>query len=389
MWEGDDLEAEHELLLGAAGTAVGAVPERVSEPAGTTAFDWQTVRELADRHGLLPQLHRYVEAQPALEPPSELRTAIADAATTTRFQNLHLADVLHDVLDYCEACSTRVLPVKGPIVADRAYGNLAGRPFSDLDLLVPSADLAATARTLQDEGFSLTTDLGPYGLEDATGEHRHLAFPQEISLASESGAEIELRHANADQFGDARLAIDELWRDRSTIEVAGRDLPALSPTDRYVFLSYHGSKHAWRRLEWLASLAGVVQRGEVDWEAARQRSRDRNLLEECYLGALLVATVFDADVPAAVERDARSADRVPEAAETVLEGLATDPLARPSDVDVQRFRGRLRGDRLRRYARFATTATLFDYRVLPLPRSLWPTYRVIRPVRMAVRRTGV
>lgn len=394
MWDDVDASSEVELLVRAAAAAAGSdrghgsVHDRDTGGDGSAAIDWETVLDLTERHGLVPSLDQYLDEVQSLDPPSEVRSAITEATTETRLNNLHLADVLHSLVDAFETASPRVLAVKGPVVAEAAYGSLSGRPFADLDLLTVSDDVPETGHILLDEGFELVTELGPYDLEDADRDHRHVAFPQELKFLGPNGAVVELRHVSHDRFGTATLAIEDLWRERESVDVAGRPVPTLSQTDRLVFLSYHGSKHAWSRLEWLAGLAGVVRRRDVDWEAARRRARERNLANELSLGAFLASDVLDADVPDHVEREARETERVVDAARWVIDQLVEEPSTYPEQIDRQRFCGRLRGDRSKRYVRFATKADCFEYSKLPLPEPLWPTYYVYRPVRLLASQIG-
>lgn len=378
------LDPEFSLLVRASAGAVGsgAVHDDATHP-DDGSIDWEYVYSLAHRHGVGAHLDEYLDTVSSLDPPDEMRSAVADDAVELRHRNLQFAGEMHAVVDALESVDVRVLPFKGPVVATVAYDDLGSRLFGDVDALVPPDDIPTAVPALDELGYTLQTDLGPYAIDEIPAGSRGASFPfpGELTFENDDGIELELRIDHGDRYSDARLDVADLWENRTRVSVAGRECPALSPTDRLVVLTNHGSKHAWRRLESLAGVAGAANRTDADWHEARDRARERGTLRELYLGVLLTVEFFDAGIPEDIEREASADERAAAVAETIRERYATEPMRALSEFERQRVLGRLRGDRATRYVRYVTDPTAGDYQFVSLPEPLWPLYRVVRPIR--------
>ena len=56
----------------------------------------------------------------------------------------------------------------------------------------------------------------------------------------------------------------------------GREVPALSVQDELILISIHAAKHFWTRLMWVADVAALVSRQNVDWDRAIAAAREVN-----------------------------------------------------------------------------------------------------------------
>lgn len=375
---------EVRLLLDASRAVVSSDDHCESAlPIDTSSIDWEYTHRLARRHGLLSQLYGYLDDVES-DVPSDTRSALSDEALEIQHRNLRYAGEMDRLLNSFDESGVRALPFKGPVVAILGYGDLGLRSFGDLDFLVPPADIPAAAAVLEEKGYTVDTDLGPYTLQYVADDpHGHIfPFPGEIEFVHEERElYVEIRFARGGLYGGGRLGLEELWDDRTTESIVGRDCPVLSSTDRLVLLTSHGSKHMWYRLEWLAGLVAVARRTNGDWHDARDRARDRGTLSELYLGVLLAIELFDATIPEDLEGEARRYDRAAAATTEIIDRYAREPMVIPSEAQLRHSRGELRGDLPVRYLRFGTRPTIEDYRSVSLPEPLWPLYRFVRIVR--------
>jgi hypothetical protein len=144
----------------------------------------------------------------------------------------------------------RALPLKGPLLAERLYGDPGLRPSEDIDVLVPVADLERAGRSLGELGYLRAGDRG--GAEPPTLHHTYVSpadlpavdlhwrihwyeqrFAPEMLAAAEPGPDGALRPAPAhelasllvfyarDGFAGLRLAADIA----RFVELHGSDLP--------------------------------------------------------------------------------------------------------------------------------------------------------------------
>jgi hypothetical protein len=108
---------------------------------------------------------------------------------------------------------------------------------------------------------------------------------------------IELHWRLAPRSLTAGPSFEELWARRATLRLAGSDVPVLGSEDLLVALCVHGSKHRWKRLEWICAVAELVRSTALDWDAVRERARRAKCSRMLRLGLTLVHDLFEAPLP--------------------------------------------------------------------------------------------
>lgn len=208
------------------------------------------------------------------------------------FHRQHLA-ALHELerlVEAFEQAAIPVIPLKGPLLAEALYRDPGGRPFTDLDLLVPP--------THAEPAVELLSGLG----------YRHLGY--ERTLAHERA------HAGAACFvpppsdpdrmpvdlhwsllsfpgGFAPRGIDHpgVWQRASETATLGRRVLQLADDDLALYLALHlAVHHPLTGLRWRLELAVFIgRRGDrVNWQALARRARACGVSGALYFG--LVAT---------------------------------------------------------------------------------------------------
>lgn len=123
-------------------------------PDGRTAGDWNRIVRDALPHGLGPWLYRSLERSGALgELPEDAAERLRGEALGVAARNLMLQDELVTLLRACAERGVACVPLRGLALAERLYGDTAGRPMGDLDLLVRKDELPRVSRILRDLGF--------------------------------------------------------------------------------------------------------------------------------------------------------------------------------------------------------------------------------------------
>src|SRR5207245_6416128 len=102
---------------------------------------------------MLPLLHYHLRAIGDGAVPAPVRDALRRRAEADARRNLRLAGELVRLLDRFARHGVAAVPYKGPLLAVRCYGDLALRPFRDLDFLIRPHDLAQAERALADHGY--------------------------------------------------------------------------------------------------------------------------------------------------------------------------------------------------------------------------------------------
>lgn len=387
MGQAEPRKLEAELILACARVSSGAVEERRIEALLERPLDWDRLVQAAERHAVVPLLHRHLSSRGGV--PAEVRRRLRIAAEQTARRNLFWAGELLRLLRRCEAEGIAALPWKGPTLALAAYGNLGLRPFTDLDVLVLREDVPSVTRLLLDEGYRpwLPLTLLKRHLWASLWHQCEAAFTH-----PRTGVVVDLHWAITLPSFPFPLEVASLWERREARRFCGAMVPQLAPVDSLLTLCVHGCKEYWRRLGWVCDIAALVQRnqdliGGETLEYACELGAERMLL----LGLFLAHELLDTTAPENVLKRAR-ADRV-------LTRLARDTreqLFRESNVFFSSPKGILYHLRMRerRRDRFRYLFGQFlprwaDWVWIPLPRALAPLYFVLRPLRLLAKYAGL
>jgi hypothetical protein len=164
---------------------------------------------------------------------------------------------------------------------------------------------------------------------------------------------------------------------------------ALAPEDILLYICVHGAKHGWITLEWICDVAETIRaQPEIDFrqvldEAGACGSR-RMFLTGIRLAHELVGAPVS-DYLIAIARDDRAVGAL---AARIANQLFNGAVQRHPDFDPWAVPLRsISGTRARvtYLVRRILAPSMGDYQLIPLPRTLFPLYWVIRPFRMAVQ----
>jgi len=375
-------DAEGEILLRAARVRLRAEDRARLRALASGPVDWPRVLALGWRHGLLPLLNLHLgDAAPERVPPP-VREELRRSAEETARAGLRLTAALLRLLDRMDAAGVRALPYKGPVLAVQAYGSVGLRPFADLDVLVPPAELDRAAAVLTAEGYRPRYRFTPR--QDAAFRRVDGDYPWEHP---ETGALVELHaRVSSRRFG-VPLETEALWARAVRVPLGGRSVPAPGPEDHLLVLAVHGCKHRWERLEWICGVAELLRGGEADGDALLERARGVGAERMLLLALALARGLLDAPLPAAVSARVAADPEAGALAAEVARGLFGRPDPSPTAGNLL-FNLRAQqgwAGRLRYAARWLVVPTPEDWKRVPLPDALFPAYAALRPLRLAAR----
>jgi hypothetical protein len=117
-------------------------------------IDWQLVAHLAQVQAVIPLVYRYLTAELEGAPRAVATNSLRPAFYGNSVRSLHLARELIRLTALLERGGVEPLALKGPALAVAAYGAIAQRQFSDLDLLVRASEVPHTVEMLEKEGYA-------------------------------------------------------------------------------------------------------------------------------------------------------------------------------------------------------------------------------------------
>lgn len=376
-----DAAPEAALVLLAARAAVDAsAPDGVAA-AVARGVDWDAALALAEKNRLTPLLHRLLAGR--AEVPETVRTTLRAAYAANAGEALRLSGELRRLVSALEQAGVAALAYKGPALAVLAYGEVALRTYSDLDLLVAPGDVPRASRALAERGYAAAYSFSP------AQERLFLAVDGDVPFHHPHTATlVELHTRVSSARFCVRLPTVELMARARPVSIGGGTVPALADDDLFLALCAHGAKHRWVRLEWLASASALAARARVDLRALVHRAGEAGGRRTVLLALHLAGTTLGLPLPPPLAEAAAADPEVPSLAEEAR-GLWFAPAeAEESTAANLRFNYRLcdgRTDRARYAARWLFTPTPEDWSWLRLPGPLAPAYRALRPLRLALR----
>lgn len=252
---------ENRVLLFCAGEA--AHPDELALVLGEVA-DWSSLLLRLQNHRLLLLFWRRLVGREGPVPREILRD-LEDRCEQALHQNLFLVAELQKVCAFLDEQGFRVLSYKGPSVALSAYKSLAARSFVDLDLLIGPSDRQKLVAALKPQGFKpivTRTPLSPL-------IRRRPGDDYEVPLLSADGLSVlDVHWAIAAPFESFPLEFEGMWARRVAV-ASLNGVFTLCREDLIIALAFHGFKHLWQELEWLACLLALLLTGRdepLNWE---------------------------------------------------------------------------------------------------------------------------
>ncbi len=348
-------------------------------------LDWPALSELANRRGLLPLLYRSLNRVDDGRVPAAVLAQLKAQYQANARRNIAFTRELLRLLARLEQHGIPALPYKGPALAVAAYGDLALRQFTDLDILVRPEDTGRAKALLEAAGYRFSGGLTPgqTALYAASTNHHHFALQRP---AGHITVELHWHIAPAIFVPAAKSA--PLWQRQTTLRLPGAVIPTFDPVDLLLLLAMHGGKHGWDRLGLVADLAELLRRqaGRFDPAELLARAKQTQQTRRLRLALWLAHHLLAAPLPDLL--------RPTPAEDAATARLAARPLAHllgqiewpPGSLSRLRWQQQLfdrRLDRWRYPLELLTAPTLIEWSQQALPARLNGLYRLWRPLRLA------
>ncbi len=373
-------EREHQLIFCIARRNLNNQQQSILRDLLSKSPDWQYVIDLADSHGLLSLLHHQLLSVADLVPNTvalELQNrALINSQTVLSL----VAELLKLQRSFDENCIA-IASFKGPLLSQLAFGDMALRPAGDIDLLISQDNFHKGSEVLTSMGYRMTPALSRDQLRS------HLSFHCEIPFVSEdSRTVVDLHWELAPASFVLRFAAADLWSRLQRVTLAGMSVRTFGDEDLILYLSMHGAKHLWRRLEWIASLAEVLRRSQIDWHAITNMALTTCTMRMLALGVRLAEVCFDVTVPAEVWRRIDVDNSMKQLAEEIKSNILYWPVTEPHSTETALYNLKImdrKSDALISMMRALYIPTLSDFEAVALPGSLHALYYALRPIRLS------
>lgn len=246
-------------------------------------LEWSRLFEITIRHGIFPLFYtRIMPLAEKLIPSDELVRWNHTLNVSTQC-NLRLAWKLVPCVDLLSENAVDSLVLKGPAYALQVYGELALRPYTDLDILIRPGEFSRVYDLLSQSGYTPGFTLDDKQRKFLLRTDNHLSFDKQ-------GDMIEVHWGIAPRENIHPLTLDQIWQDLETIQVFEKQIQVPSLENSILYICMHGAKHAWKQLKWIVDLAYFCQSfSEDSMLQLLELAKRRGLKRQVGLGLQLAA----------------------------------------------------------------------------------------------------
>ncbi len=355
------------------------VRELVREP-----LDWQYLIATAFSHGLVPLLQKHlvkVNAGTVADlVPGHVLAQLKRESVANSQSVLHLIGKQLKTYSVLKERGIRAAIFKGSVLAQMAYGEVSLRQAGDIDMLIDRANFAEARSLLESLGYEMTPRLTEPQLAS------HLAFHCEIPfMRDEWFTIVDLHWGLAPRSFVFGLEADEVMSRLRSVSLAGTPIETFCDENMVLYLSMHGTKHLWHRLEWIVSLAELVRASNIDWNVVLQRAEDAHATRMLALGLCLVGEFSDVKIETRILKSVDPEGVMKRMATQIKEQIFTrSHNIESTQTNVFNFKimDRKR-DALISALRALIVPTFPDWEALALPSKLHPLYYAFRPFRLS------
>lgn len=180
-----------------------------------------------------------------------------------KVNSLRLLSEFLSITDFLQKHSIWFLPLKGPLLSYRIYGDATCRRYRDFDLMVKPDVAPDVIQILCEQGYVFEGYRWP---DSAIGRAKVIEKINQFTLYHpEKYLTIEIHwRVFIDPIVEYDLIEKIVNKNIQKIDFAGRLINQFKLEFELLYLIIHGGLHTWRRLKWLLDVHEIVTRFEID-----------------------------------------------------------------------------------------------------------------------------
>jgi len=371
---------ENELILCIARRELNAERRGELRSLVRQQLDWEYLFSTAYAHRLLPLLHKHLTTAAGDIVPGHFLSRLKRDSVANSQSVLYLIAKQLNLYKLFQEHEIPVALFKGPLLAQLAYGEISLRQAGDIDVLISRQHFDRARSLLESLDYEMRPELTPAQLTSHLSNHCEIQF-----MRDEWFTVVDLHWDLAPRSFVFGVKGDEVMSRLQPVSLAGTAVKTFSAEDLVLYLSMHGAKHLWRRLEWIACLAESLRAlPAINWDVLIERAAKAHATRMLALG-LRQAEFSDVYVPAEVMATLDADGAMQRIAQRLREQLFTvygPPISTETNAYNLHIMDRKR-DALISALRAIFVPTLPDWQALALPAPLHSLYYAYRPLRLS------
>jgi len=254
-------------------------------------IDWDWALNAALHHGIWPILYHNLKTVYSEAVPQDVLSKLQRVYLFNAVRNLQLTNELLQIIKDFQTHGIKVVPFKGPVLAQAIYGDIALRSFCDLDIMVKKQDVLKAKDLMISRGYQSTLKLTP------SLEKTYLQSACEYNFTrSNPSIWVEI-HWN---FHPNYFSIpfdEEIWSRLETMNLEGATVNRFPAEDLILALCGHATRHQWGKIKLVSDIAGLLECYHIDWERVKRNAADMDLMRILHIGLFLAHDLLDVEFP--------------------------------------------------------------------------------------------
>ncbi len=277
-------------------------------------LDWDYILEKATLHRVAPLLFRSLKETGKNETiPQSVMEKLRGAYYADAFRNMSFYGELSKVLKCLKSAAIEVIVLKGTMLAEKVYQNIALRPFNDIDLLVKKASLFIVENELSRLGYCNQKLYA--SVWHAQRYIEHIEDEESHYINSNNNVLIDLHWGIQPLTSPFQIDVNEFWKNAQPDKIAGVETLVLAPEDLIEHLCIHLNKeigNASPALLWCCDIAEVVSKYEkgINWGRIVGSSKQHNIEIPIFQALHFAHNLLGAPVPTNVLSQLESGSRI-------------------------------------------------------------------------------
>ena len=344
--------------------------------------DWREIVASAAAHRVLPLLHANLKKHLPEAIPHDLFAEMRERVLRNGMSNLALLGKLIEVVALLRQDGIEALAFKGPVLAEKVYGNIGLRTFADLDLLVARHDLPRIVTLLLGHGFRLDIDL-------SEEQYHKLAERNHHAVMIRDGVPVELHWELSGRYFSRGVYFEALAGRAERVTLSCQRLLTLGGEDLLIYLCVHGCRHHWVQLDAVCCVAEFVKRRtDLDWDLLWRLAGEMGAAQMVALGLSLAGSMLAVQLPREVRERVTNFPQLAKLAEEVAGKMLVPGTPNAAAMGYWQFVSFHRRVMARRWdwllycSKPLWNPTHSDWLSLRLPASLSALYYILRPLRL-------
>lgn len=231
-----------------------------------SSIDWSYFLSTARKNGVSPII--YYNTKNSEFFCNLIPTKIIDALKQDYYeisrQNTLISEEVSSIIREIQGAGIRIILLKGIVLAESVYKNIALRPIGDIDILIRNDDYSATKKALSAIDYypidstnpDLTPEVTPFL---NTYDFRKKDSQDRLSLH----LHWHLVNSSVPSYAYIyKIDMDRIWKETQKISINGIETLTLSLHHQLIYLSEHGFRnlHSFARLIQLCDIAWFIER---------------------------------------------------------------------------------------------------------------------------------